>query len=259
MNAQRINIEQARDASGLRIVTLAQVPSPWGEALKGILHVKKVPHARVGHVFGSSTEALQQWTAQDSFPVMAWNDERPLTTWIDQLYLAERLAPAPRLIPENLEDRVLMFGYSHEICGEHGLGWSERLRSVHRALAKPGGDPAGVSAYLGKKYGYTPEIGERAEARVVAVLRALARRLEQQRSGGSQFFIGDTLSALDVYWAAFSNAMRPLAPELCPMPQIIREMFTITEPTIVAAAHPILFEHRDFIFTNYLELPVDLS
>ena len=64
---------------------------------------------------------------------------------------------------------------------------------------------------------------------------------------------------MDVYWAAFSNAMKPLAPELCPMQARIREVFTITEPTIVAATHPILIEHRDFIFKNYLELPVDLS
>jgi glutathione S-transferase len=256
---ERINIEQARRASGLRIVTLAHVPSPWGEALKGILHIKQMPHARVGHMFGSPTEPLQEWTAQDSFPVMAWNDERPRTTWIEQLYLAERLAPTPRLIPERLEDRVLMLGYSNEICGENGLGWTERLRGVHQALAKPGGDPAGVSAYLGEKYGYTPEIGQRAAGRVVSILTALAARLELQRTRGSRFFVGDTLSAVDVYWATFSNAMRPLAPELCPMPPIIREMFTTTEPIIVAAMHPLLFEHRDFIFTNYLELPVDLS
>ena len=43
------------------------------------------------------------------------------------------------------------------------------------------------------------------------------------------------------------------------MPKIIREMFTTTEPAIVAAMYPILFEHRDFIFRNYFELPVDLS
>ncbi len=259
MNAQKIDIEQAPSASGLRIVTLAVVPSPWGVALKGILHIKKLPHAGVSQMFGSSTERLKEWTGQDSFPVLAWNDERPRTGWIDQLYLAERLAAAPRLIPEKLADRVLMFGYSHEICGEQGLGWSERLRSVHEALAKPAGDPAGVSAYLGKKYGYTREIGERAAGRVVTILTALAKRLEEQRARGSRFFIGDTLSALDLYWAAFSNAMKPLAPELCPMPRIIRELFTTTEPTIVAAMYPILFEHRDFIFRNYFELPVDLS
>jgi len=257
MKPERTDIEQARRATGLRIVTLAHVPSPWGEALKGILHIKQLPHARVGHVFGSQT--LREWTGQDSFPVMAWNDQRPRTSWIEQLYLAERLAPTPRLIPEQLEDRILMFGYSNELCGENGIGWSERLRGVHEQVTKPGGDPAGVSAYLGKKYGYTPEIGERATQRVASGLTALAQRLQEQKSRGSRFFIGDTLSAMDVYWGAFSNALKPLAPELCPMHPRIREMWTNTEPAIVAATHPILIEHRDFIFKNYLELPVDLS
>jgi glutathione S-transferase len=259
MKVERIDIDQARHSSGLRIVTLAHIPSPWGEALKGILHIKRLPHARVSHVFGTPTKPLLEWSGQESFPVMAWNDERPLSTWIEQLYLAERLQPTPRLIPENFDDRVLMFGYCNELCGENGLGWTERLRGVHTALTKPGGDPAGVSAYLGKKYGYTPEIGERAAGRVISILNKLTARLESQRARGSRFFVGDTLSALDVYWPAFTNMMIPLAPELMPMPRQIREMFTITEPSIVAAMDPILFEHRDFIFKNYLELPVDLS
>lgn len=259
MKVERIDIEQARRASGLRIVTLAYIPSPWGEALKGILHIKQLPHARVSHVFGSPTQTLKEWTAQDSFPIIAWNDERPRTTWIEQLYLAERLAPTPRLIPERLEDRILMLGYCNEICGENGIGWTERLRGVHEGLTKPGGDPAGVSAYLGKKYGYTPENGQRATERIVSNLTTLAARLEQQKTRGSRFFIGDSLSAMDVYWATFSNMMKPLPPELCRMPGMVREMFTATEPAIVAALKPILIEHRDFIFENYLELPVDLS
>jgi hypothetical protein len=259
MKPERIDIEQARRASGLRIVTLANVPSPWGEALKGILHIKQLPHARVIHVFGSPTTTLQEWSGQDSFPVMAWNDERPLSTWIDQLNLAERLAPTPRLIPEGLEDRVLMFGYCNELCGENGIGWAERLRGVHEQLTKPGGDPRGVSAYLGKKYGHSPEIGARAAERVAAGLIGLAARLEQQKVGGSRFFIGDSLSAMDVYWAAFSNMLKPLPPELMPMHERMRAMFTTTDPTVVGALKPILIEHRDFIFKNYLELPIDLS
>jgi hypothetical protein len=259
MKPERIDIEQARRAGGLRIVTLAHVPSPWGEALKGILHIKQLPHARVGHVFGSPTATLQEWSGQDSFPVMAWNDEHPLSTWIDQLNLAERLAPAPRLIPERLEDRVLMFGYCNELCGENGIGWTERLRGVHEQLTKPGGDPRGVSAYLGKKYGYTPEIGTRAAERVADGLTALAARLEQQKERASRFFIGDSLSAMDIYWAAFSNMLKPLPPELMPMPERIRTMFTTTDPNVVGALKPILLEHHDFIFKNYLELPVDLS
>jgi hypothetical protein len=259
MKPERIDIEQARRTTGLRIVTLAHVPSPWGEALKGILHIKQLSHSRVGHVFGSPTTTLREWSGQDSFPIMAWNDEPPRTTWIDQLNLAERLAPTPRLIPEQFEDRVLMFGYCNELFGENGIGWTERLRGVHEQINKPGGDPAGVSAYLGKKYGYTPEIGEGATQRVASGLASLAKRLQEQKSRGSRFFIGDNLSAMDVYWAASSNAMKPMAPALCPMNERIRDAFTITEPTIVAAIHPILIEHRDFIFKNYLELTVDLS
>ena len=79
MKPERIDIEQARRASGLRLVTLARVPSPWGEALKGILHIKQLPHGRVSHTFGTPTQTLLEWTGQDSFPVLAWNDERPLT------------------------------------------------------------------------------------------------------------------------------------------------------------------------------------
>ena len=238
MKPERIDIEQARRASGLRIVTLAHVPSPWGEALKGILHIKQLPHARVGHVFGTQTQTLQEWTAQDSFPVMAWNDERPRITWIDQLYLAERLAPTPRLIPERLEDRLLMFGYSNELCGENGhrMGRTAAVACTSKSRSQAAIRQASLHI-LGKKYGYTPEIGKHATERVVSGLTALAARLEQQKARGSRFFIGDSLSAMDVYWAAFSNAMRPLAPELCPMPQRIRDMFTATEPTIVAATN----------------------
>ncbi|MGA8644570.1 hypothetical protein [Candidatus Binatus sp.] len=259
MKQERIDIEQARRAIGLRLVTLSMVPSPWSEALKGILHIKQLPHARVAHVFGSPTQTLQDWSGQDSFPVIAWNDERPLSRWIDQLNLAERLAPTPRLIPERFEDRVLMFGYCNELCGENGIGWTERLRAVHEQLTTPGGDSMGVSAYLGKKYGYTPEIGARAAERVAAGLTALAARLEQQKGRGSRFFIGDSLSAMDIYWAAFSNMLKPLPPKLMPMHERMRAMFTTTDPTVVAALKPILIEHRDFIFKNYLELPIDLS
>ena len=60
---------------------------------------------------------------------------------------------------------------------------------------------------------------------------------------------------MDVYWAAFSNMIKPLAPEPRPMPRMIREMFTATEPSIVAATKPILIEHRDFIITSTLPSP----
>ncbi len=35
-----ISVEEARARSGLRMVVVGNVPSPWGEAAKGILHIK---------------------------------------------------------------------------------------------------------------------------------------------------------------------------------------------------------------------------
>jgi hypothetical protein len=55
-------------------------------------------------------------------PVVVWNDEPPRSTWIQQLYLAERLQPTPALIPESIDERMAMFGY----CNEH-VGTRVRL------------------------------------------------------------------------------------------------------------------------------------
>ena len=41
--AQYIEIEQARSMPGLRVVLPQGRPNPWGEALKGILHVEEKP------------------------------------------------------------------------------------------------------------------------------------------------------------------------------------------------------------------------
>jgi hypothetical protein len=42
------------------------------------------------------------------------------------------------------------------------------------------------------------------------------------------------------------------------MPQPYRQLYTNTDPVIQAAVKPILMEHRDFIYREYLELPIDL-
>ena len=43
------------------------------------------------------------------------------------MLLAERLAPAPALLPADPASRALALGLAHELCGEAGLGWSRRL------------------------------------------------------------------------------------------------------------------------------------
>ncbi|MGE0679930.1 MAG: hypothetical protein AB7P69_03330 [Candidatus Binatia bacterium] len=257
--ADYIDIEQAKTLSGLRLILPPGRPNPWGEALKGMCHVKKIPYTRVRKAQGHDA-ALQAWTSQSSAPVAVWNDERPRNTWIEQLSLVERIAPEPALIPINIEERALMFGYSHELCGENGLGWSRRIMLLDTTLTNPRSDEGArtFATYMGEKYGYDHAAAERAPARVAEILRLLATRLEQQHATGKKFFIGDRLSALDIYWSTFAVLIQPLPPELCPIPEPLRASFTNTNPVIAAAVTPALMAHRDFIYREYLELPMNL-
>ena len=254
------SIREARTMPGLRLILGANaVPGPWREACKGIFHVKKIPYTPVASVGEDGTQReLIEWTAQASAPVAIWNDERPRSTWIEQLYLAERLQPNPALIPSNADERISMFGIINEICGENGFAWCKRLTMIHSTLSNPNADPATQKFWtrLGAKYLFSEEAAAKAPARVAAILRSLAARLEQQAARNSKFFIGDRLSALDIYWATFAALVRPLSPELCPMASTFRGFYTETNPVVTDAIAPALLEHRDFIYREYLELPV---
>jgi hypothetical protein len=133
------SVEEAIVRRGVRMVVVGNVPSPWGEAAKGILHIKGIEWAAVRLAYDS--EALQRWAGQRNGPVLIYNDERPRSGWAEILLLAERLAPAPPLIPAKADERALAFGLAHEICGEGGLGWSRRLQLIHAGLNNAGGFP----------------------------------------------------------------------------------------------------------------------
>ncbi len=255
-----VSIEEARSMTGLRLILGAYaVPGPWREACKGIFYVKKISYVPVASAGKDGSDGeLREWTAQASAPVAVWNDERPRSTWIEQLYLAERLASTPPLIPASIADRVLMFGYGNEICGENGFAWSKRLTMIHSMLSNPKVDEANRKfwIYMGNKYGYSPAAAEAAPARMAEILQLLGTRLEQQHTKGSKFFIGDQLSALDIYWATFAALIQPLPPELCPMATAFRDFYTNKDPAVATALSPLLLEHRDFIYREYLELPI---
>src|ERR1700682_6438640 len=212
--AEYIDVERARAMTGLRLVLTPGVPGPWSEAAKSILHVKKLACVKVRQELGGANRDLLDWTAQASAPVMVWNEERPRSIWNDQLYLVERLQPNPRLVPANIEDRALMFGYANEICGENGFGWSKRLSIIHQS---------------------TNSSNEAERRRIAGILNALSARLEQQRKRGSRFFIGDALSALDIYWATFAALIDPMPDELCAMSPAFRHAYTNTDPMLKSA------------------------
>jgi len=73
-----------------------------------------------------------------------------------------------------------------------------------------------------------------------------------------KYFVGDNLSALDIYWTAFSNLLDPLPKEQNPMPDGLRRGFTATDPVVKAALDPILLEHRARIFREHFRDPMEL-
>jgi glutathione S-transferase len=257
--AEYIDVEEARRRSGMRLVLTAGVPGPWSEAAKAVLHVKKIPYVKVRQEGGGDNRELEAWTGQTSAPVAVWNDEPPRTTSREILFLAERVAPEPALVPEDEEDRVLVLGIADEIHGELGFGWCRRLMILHSVLAHADRDDPAVTGIvrMGRKYGYDAAAAARAQTRCEGVLRMLAARLEAQRSAGRRFLVGDRLSAADLYWATFATLLDPLPHELCPMPRGIRQVYTVTDERLRGAAGPHLLAHRDAIYREFLELPVD--
>ena len=139
MTVRYVSVEEAIKRRGLRMVVVGNVPSPWGEAAKGILHIKGIDWAAVRLAYDS--EPLKEWAGQRTGPVAIYDDERPRAGWAEILLLAERLAPTPSLLPADAAERALVFGLAHEICGEAGLGWARRLQLVHAGLQDAGGFP----------------------------------------------------------------------------------------------------------------------
>lgn len=252
-----VSISQARGLPGLRLVVIQGVPSPWSQAAKAIVRVKGIDHTLVHRTADDPPGALEAWTGQASFPAALLDDERPRSGWAEILLLAERLAPAPALVPRDPAERAFFFGLCHEVCGEMGLGWCRRLEGVAAGLAKTPPDP--IAKWLGDKYRYHPESAAQAPRRVRDVLGLLAALLAEARARGGPYLFGPTLSALDLYWATFCNIVSPLAPELLPLPEPLRPMFTSPDPEVHALlAKSGLLEHRDRIVREHLELPVVL-
>lgn len=256
MPFEYVSVDEAIARRGWRMVVVGNVPSPWGEAAKGILHIKGIDWVAVRLAYDS--EPLRTWAGQRSGPVAVYDDERPRAGWAEILLLAERIAPTPALLPKDAAERALALGLAHEICGEEGLGWARRLQLIHAGLQGVGGFAPRVATYLAKKYGYSREAGAAAGARVVALLGMLAARLKAQRAAGSRFYIGDTLSAVDIYSATFMALLSPLPEAHCAMDAGSRAAMETLDAATAAALDPMLLEHRDMIYRELLELPLAL-
>jgi glutathione S-transferase len=253
---QYLSVEDAIPRRGLRMVVVGQVPSPWGEAAKGIFHIKGIDFAAVRLVYDN--EALKGWARDLSGPIAIYDDEPPRSGWAEILMLAERLAPTPALLPADPETRARALLLAEKFCGPDGLGWNRRLQLVHAGLSKVGGFNERVAGYLGKKYGYDPAGSARNAARVVELLNGFAGVLRTQRDAGRPYYLGDTLSAVDVYSATFMALFKPLPEAQCVMHPVARAGFEWLDSATAAALDPLLLEHRDLVYARHLVLPLSL-
>lgn len=254
-----ISCSEARDREGLRLVLSAGSPNPWGEAAKSLFHVRNIAYLAVRHQGMGTNDEIFAWTGTRNAPVAMYNDDRPRHSWIDILYLAQRLGSGPSLLPDDRAVQVECIGLSHAICGEDGLGWNRRLDLFHRQVQAVGGKPelTILPERMFKDFNGTPEAMAAASDRVVSILEMFQNRLDHQVSAGSPYLVGDSLTAPDVHLATFLGMLSPLPAELNPMPDHIRHLYESGEPRLRKAVTPGLLAHRDFIYARYLKLPMD--
>jgi hypothetical protein len=253
-----LSVTEARKLPGLRLVLTAYMPGPWGEAAKAILTVRHIKFVPVEQRAMEKNEDLFAWTGLRNAPIAVLDEEPPQSTWLEILLLAERLGSGPSLIPIDPLERALMLGFSTEICGQDGFGWSRRLELMGRPSTR---NPSNGTTYdmqrMTRSYGVTPESIARAPLRMASIMNGLSKQLHRQKATGSAYLIGQQLSACDLHWAALSLFVSPLAPQDCAMPDFMRENYSHLTPELAAALDPILLRHRDMIYKNHIGLPLD--
>lgn len=251
--------EAAAMTTGTRVTFVPGVPALYAEALKNICYVKQVPLVRALHPLmgvdketGKDRQArLYELTSQTSLPTMFHDEERPRNVWSEQLALAERIgaADSPKLLTDDFEQRVEILGLCAVVLGEDGLVWNMRIL---------------MDSPLARKYGYSEEASAAAAAKIAEILRLLDQRLAAQAQRGSRYLVGDTISAVDVYWATMSMAVAPPPPEIMPVTKQNQGMLRFFAmngqiPAIAEALSDRIGEHQRYILTTYCEAPAVLG
>jgi hypothetical protein len=126
------SFQEIVDHSGLRIVMVQGMPSPWAQAAKPFLKSRAWNMWPRRGCLEKPTTKSRSGGGEASAPIVAWATERPINRWMDILYLSEGLAPKPSMIPRDATQRALMIGLSNEICGPLGIGWNRRLQLLRR-------------------------------------------------------------------------------------------------------------------------------
>ena len=251
--------EAAAMTTGTRVTFIPGIPALYSEALKNICYAKGVPLIRALHPMmgvdkatGQDRQArLLELTSQTSLPTMFHNDERPRNVWTEQLALAESIGSedSPRIIPDDFEERVTMYGLCAIVLGEDGFVWNMRIL---------GDNP------LGRKYGYSEDASASAPKKMAEVVDLIARRLEAQEKDGSRYLVGDSVSAADIYWATMSMSLVVPPPEIMPVTKQNQGMLkgfsmSVGIPGIAEVLTDRVEAHQRYILTTYCETPAVLG
>ena len=256
MSFDYITTQEAIAASGVRMTVVSGVPSPWGESAKNILHIKNIAWSAVR--LDVMDKAQLDWAKNNTAPALINNQDQPIDKWDDILAFAEKLVPAPALLPSEPSQKQLALNLSDDFCGSNGLGANRRLEAIHLGLNANGGFPKPVARYLADKYGYTEKDGAESVDRNIALLNKFSEQLLAQKEKGSPFYLGNALSCVDIYSATFCGLFKPLSEEHCKMDKGARMIFESYDGATRKALSPILLEHRDRMYTEHFELPLSL-
>lgn len=254
-----LTLEEAVRTPGIRLV-LARfgLPSPWSEFCRAVFDTKGIDYRKVdGRDPDGSYHALRSLSGQESVPVVLIGHETPRSSWLEQLYAAERFAPHAPLLPSQPHSRALVIGLMAELCGEGGFGWNRRLQMIERltaASAHPRDQQIGL--YLKHKYGASH--GQDPAARCREIVALLADRLRRQLEVGKTVLFGERLSALDLAWAAFAALIEPLPEDQCAMSPRWRDLYRWQSHGLEGGDIEMLLAHRDRIYERHLRLPVPI-
>lgn len=251
--------EAAEMTKGTRITFIPGVQALYAEALKNICFVKDIPIIRALHpTMGINKETgedrqarLYELTSQTGLPTMFHDEERPRNVWTEQLALAEKIGSpnSPALIPADYEDRIEVFGLCAVVLAEDGLLWNMRILS---------------DGPLGRKYGYSDEASIAAPAKIAEVISLIDTRLKRQAERGSQYLVGDSLTAADIYWATMSMCVTATPPEIMPVTKRNKgmlELFAANSkiPEVARVLSKRIEDHQRYVLTTYCETPAVLG
>lgn len=254
MTIEYVDLETARAAGGTRFVVTSLVPSPWSEALKGLLAIAGLPALGVRRS-RENQHAVDAWTGVDNVPAVMHEREPVRTSWAAIVGLVHRLAPDRGVLPVDVAARTAVMGTLELIAGEEGIGWSGRLAMIDASLSSQGsvGFPLPVAQFLARRYGYSPEAMAAARARVPAQLDLLAGELR------GEYFGGPRPDAIDVYCAAFLTPLCGSLETECPsMSPTLRAAFDSAGAAFGPSVPAALIDHRERMFGRHLARPIVL-